>query len=59
MEYTKKECLHNSAIYKNRTYTIIDVNEEEQLFYLAPDNNWNKDSGLMWVRIENCSYIPF
>lgn len=55
-DYNKEECLGNTVIYRDKNYTIGDVNEEEQLFYIKPI--YTNLEG-RWIRTENCFYIPF
>lgn len=55
-DYTREECLGNMVVYKDKTYDIGDVNEEEQLFYIKPI--YTNLQGV-WIRTESCMYIPF
>lgn len=52
-EIFTRDVINNTAFYNDENYYIVDVNEQEQLFQLSTPN------GLVWVRTENTTYIPF
>lgn len=54
-----KEMVTNSAIFRDRIYEIVDVDEENQMLFLGIPEIFKKTKGTLWVPVESISYIPF